>query len=215
MKIKAFVLHNTATPTGNRGDGSDIVESLAHSAKQKSEGRFAHYYHTLIGPGGNEFSPLPWDQVAPHCGIDRGDPRQDASGVCNQNSIALCCIGNFDQHTMPEAQYQRLLKVCVQAKQQHPQAFFKLHRELVATQCPGRNFPYQRLYSEIKHQLDVSAKLAAKDVPKGAWFESAVNFCISRNILTCDPEGRFRPMAPVNRSELAQALMNLIRGITQ
>lgn len=215
MKIKAFVLHHTATSVGRLGDGSDLVETLGHLAKQKSEGRFAHYYHTLIGSGGKVFSPLSWDQVAPHCGIDRGDPIQDPSGVCNQNSIALCCIGNFDQEKMPEAQYQSLLNICIHAKQQHPLAFFKLHRDLVATQCPGRNFPFQRLYGEIKHQLDAPSSAPVKDIPAGSWFEHAVTFCISRNILSCDSEGRFRPLAPVNRAELAQALMNLLKGITR
>lgn len=213
MKIKAFVLHHTATPTGKVGDGSDLVETLARLAKEKSQGRFSHYYHTLIGPGGKVFSPLSWDQVAPHCGIDRGDPIQDPSGVCNQNSIALCCIGNFDQETMPEAQYQSLLKICVHAKEQHPDAFFKLHRDLVATQCPGKNFPFQRLFDELQHRLKNPSRDPAKDIPSGAWFENAVHFCISRNVLSCDSEGRFRPLAPVNRAELAQALMNLIKRI--
>ncbi len=204
MNIKAFVLHHTATGTGRIEDGSDIVESMRRYANQQSKGRFQHFYHRLIGPKGHIFAPLPWETVAPHCGIDAGDRVQDPSGVTNQNSIAICCIGNFEEHTMPEAQYQALLKICIEGKKLYPHAFFKLHRELVATACPGRYFTHTKLFNDIKRE-----QKTIMDVPSHAWFSKAVHYCLDRNLMQLDENQRFHPHRALTRAEMAQVLFNL------
>ena len=109
MKIKALVLHHTATGTGQSGDGADIVDALSRGAIEQSKGKYRHFYHTLIGPTGRRFQPLSWDKVTPHCGIDQGDRTSDPSGVNNQNSIAIACIGNFELYPMPEPQFNSLM----------------------------------------------------------------------------------------------------------
>ncbi len=206
MKIKAIVLHHTATGTGQSGDGADIVDALSRWAIDQSKGKYHHFYHTLIGPTGRRFNALSWDKVAPHCGIDRGDPHVDPSGVNNQNSIAIACIGNFELYSMPEAQFQTLLQVCRETKKQYSGILFKLHRELVKTLCPGKRFPYQDLFQKLS-QL----KPHITDLSEKSWYEKAVRYCVEKGLMKVDENQCFRPDHNVTRSELAQVIYNLLQ----
>ncbi len=204
MDIKAFVLHHTATGIGQKGDGSDIVQSIGQYAYRQSDGRFQHFYHRMVGPLGHIYASLPWETVAPHCGIDAGNRTPHPSGVNNQNSVAICCIGNFQVNRMPEAQYQGLLKVCNEAKKRYPKAFFKLHRELVATACPGQYFPHERLFFDINR-----AQKKIVDIPSDAWFAKAVQYCLDQKLMSLDENQRFHPHQALSRAEMAQVLFNL------
>lgn len=108
-------------------------------------------YHFIIDYQGNIHSVLSMTEVAAHCGIDKWDLYQDESGVTNQNSIAICAIGNFEQEIMPEAQLNAIVKCIRNIKIQYPKLFIKIHKELVNTACPGKNYPFK----EILKRLDM------------------------------------------------------------
>lgn len=150
MNVKAIVLHHTGTSIGSVGDGSDIARSIENTVKVKYNGQYKSSYHLLVGPTGKVFEGQPLGTVAPHCGIDAGDYYQDPSGVNNQNSLAICAIGNFqgEGNYMPEAQSQAIglsIKRLRETYQNKP--FIKLHRELVNTSCPGINYPYAKIFN--------------------------------------------------------------------
>ena len=150
MNVKAIVCHHTGTSIGSVGDGSDIVRSIENTVNIKYGGKYKSSYHILVGPTGKVFEGQRIGEVAPHCGIDEGDYSQDVSGVNNQNSIAICAIGNFqgEGNYMPEAQAQAIglaIKRLRETYQNKP--FIKLHRELVNTSCPGINYPYAKIFN--------------------------------------------------------------------
>ena len=150
MNVKAIVCHHTGTSIGSVGDGSDIARSIENTVKVKYGGKYKSSYHILVGPTGKVFEGQRIGTVAPHCGIDEGDYYQDVSGVNNQNSIAICAIGNFqgEGNYMPEAQAQAIglaIKRLRETYQNKP--FIKLHRELVNTSCPGINYPYAKIFN--------------------------------------------------------------------
>lgn len=147
MNVKAIVLHHTGTSIGSVGDGSDIVKSIENTVKVKYNGQYKSSYHLLVGPTGKVFEGQAIGTVAPHCGIDEGDYYQDYSGVNNQNSIAVCAIGNFQVNMMPEAQIKALGDTLRRLRSSYTyKPFFKLHRELVNTSCPGINYPYAKIF---------------------------------------------------------------------
>lgn len=75
----------------------------------------------------------------------------------NMNFLAysICCIGNFEVNTMPEAQYQGLLKESIRVAKEFnifvEQA--RRHKDQYATLCPGKYFPWERLLKDVKVAL--------------------------------------------------------------
>jgi len=147
MLIKAIVLHHTGTGTGTIGDGSDIAKSIESLVQIKYGGKYRSSYHILVGPTGKVFQGQALNTVAPHCGIDSWDIYQDPSGVNNQNSIAICAIGNFQSNIMPSIQAEAIAEEIKKARSLYnPKPFLKLHHELANTSCPGMNYPYEKIY---------------------------------------------------------------------
>ena len=148
MNVKAIVLHHTGTGIGSVGDGSDVAKSIADTVQRVYGGKYKSSYHILVGPTGRIFEGQTMGTVAPHCGIDEGDYYQDYSGVNNQNSIAISAIGNFQVNMMPEAQIKALGDTLRRLRSTYTyKPFFKLHRELVSTSCPGINYPYAKIFN--------------------------------------------------------------------
>lgn len=107
-------------------------------------------YHFGVGASGKIYTGCPIDTVAAHCGLDDGD--YSPSGVTNQNSLAICAIGNFDKNNMKEAQINGIAQCIINLKKKYPKLFIKLHRELTATACPGRYYPFQKILTKAKEE---------------------------------------------------------------
>lgn len=141
----AIVLHHAASanPTSlNQEKG--IWNGIKQSAISK-HGR--PDYHFGIGASGNRYIGAPLDTWVVHCGIDEWE---DYYGVNNQNSIAICAIGNFENVQMTEKQIQGIVDCIRYIKNIYPEVFLKLHREIVATVCPGEYYPYLDIYRRVK-----------------------------------------------------------------
>jgi N-acetyl-anhydromuramyl-L-alanine amidase AmpD len=161
-------------------------------------------YHFIIDYMGNIHSVLAITEVAAHCGIDKWDLYQDESGVTNQNSIAICAIGNFEVEIMPEAQINAIVKCIRNIKIQYPKLFIKLHKELVNTACPGKNYPYERILELLKGTMNF------KDVQTTRWSYQAIKKVYDLGIKKGDENG-FRPLDKVTREEMAQIITNLLK----
>lgn len=59
----------------------------------------------------------------------------------NQCSVGICFEGNFEEDTMSPAQIAAGKRAIAYTKSFYPNVTIKLHRELDATACPGKNFP--------------------------------------------------------------------------
>ena len=76
----------------------------------------------------------------------------DGSGyTMNQRAFAISCIGNFMEDTMTEKQFQGLVKGTLWAMNKFGLSIGDLHKhkDQYATDCPGDNFPWNRLISEV------------------------------------------------------------------
>lgn len=90
-------------------------------------------YHIYIRMDGKVYKGRPIDMIGAH-----------ASGV-NYNTIGVCCEGNFENEQMPEAQKQALKEVVSWLRKEYGITRFRKHRDVSATACPGKYFPYEEV----------------------------------------------------------------------
>ena len=102
-------------------------------------------YHFLVMPDGTVYQLRPLDERVPH-----------AYG-CNDNSIAVCLAGNFDDYPVPDAQRTSALQLVrwIMSKYNLGKDRVLAHRELKAfsphnaTDCCGKLFNINKFRSEL------------------------------------------------------------------
>ena len=74
----------------------------------------------------------------------------------NSQSIGICFEGNFEKETMTDAQLKAGREIVAYARKYYPNAKIVKHRDLNATACPGRNFPFDKiLQAEDTKSIDI------------------------------------------------------------
>lgn len=87
-------------------------------------------YHFFVSRSGQIFRGRPEDVVGSH-----------AKGY-NSKSIGICFEGDYTVQTMPKAQLEAGKELVAYLKAKYGIAKVKGHRDLMATSCPGKNFPF-------------------------------------------------------------------------
>ena len=85
--------------------------------------------------------------------IYRGREENAAGGHTlnyNEVSIGICFEGNFETETMSDAQLNAGRKLIEYLKPKYPDAKIVRHRDLNATACPGKNFPFVAMINAPK-----------------------------------------------------------------
>ena len=83
--------------------------------------------------------------------IYRGRPIQTVGAHClnyNHNSVGICFEGNFEKDNINEKQIKAGTELIEYLKNKYPSAQVMGHRDLMATACPGKNFPLSDIKSE-------------------------------------------------------------------
>lgn len=103
--------------------------------------------------------------------ICRGDNVGAHTKGVNSQSYGICVEGNYDEETqMPEAQFNALVQRIVANKARFPNLDgIKGHRDFVATACPGKYFPMERLMEELKKWENQKAPAKTYRVQAGAF----------------------------------------------
>jgi hypothetical protein len=110
-------------------------------------------YNMVIEPGGT----IGWGRDVKYSGSHDPGPAPDGSGyTMNQKAYAISSIGNFDEDTMLEVQFQGLLKGTLWAMNAYKVGIdgLRRHKDQYQTACPGKNFPWDKLISEVKKSLE-------------------------------------------------------------
>jgi len=94
-------------------------------------------YHFYIRKDGSIYSGRPIDTVGAH-----------VSGY-NSVCIGICFEGNFEKEKMSEIQLNAGRDLIKYLKSLYPKAFIKKHKDLNATACPGKYFPFDKIVNEI------------------------------------------------------------------
>jgi len=68
----------------------------------------------------------------------------------NSNTIHVCSEGNFEVEHMGEKQFNGVVEVVKQIRQQYSELPLLPHRSINPTACPGRLYPMDKIISESK-----------------------------------------------------------------
>lgn len=146
-ETRYIILHHRA------GDGD--VESI--HKQHLTQGFSGIGYHFYVRKSGEVFKGRPIGTVGAH-----------SKGV-NQVSIGVCFEGNFEtEKGMPKMQKKSGKELISYLKNLYPDAEIKRHRDVQATACPGKNFPFDEIKKGV---IEVTAEEAVEIIQAKAGLE--------------------------------------------
>ena len=82
----------------------------------------------------------------------------------NSTSIGICAEGNFNEETMSEVQKQAIIELVKDIKSRYNIKWIKGHREILATSCPGANFPLEEIKNAVENIEDEEIPQTTKSI---------------------------------------------------
>ena len=119
-------------------------EIIWHHAEANCTVEDIHSWHLNNGWIGCGYNLIIYKDGTVHEGRPLNAVGAHASGH-NSRSIGVCCIGRYDIETMPLAQLNAAKQVQAYLKGLYPGAATKRHKDVNATSCPGKNFPFSEI----------------------------------------------------------------------
>lgn len=127
--IEGIVLHHSGTTV------LQTVETIHNY--HKSKGWAGIGYHYYVRKDGSIYKGRPETMAGAHC-----------PGV-NSTSIGICAEGDFNTETMAEVQKQAIRELIADIKARCNIKYVKGHRDIVSTSCPGKNYPFNEVISNL------------------------------------------------------------------
>lgn len=186
MKIEYIVVHHSGIKNGEE-DSYLVWESIKRNHQAKHKKRYSWYiadYHFTITKDLRIFNGNPVSLPAFHSGDD----------FINFRSLSICFFGNFDIEILDRKQFEiGVLKITELAKEfSVPVKRILKHSNIVPTNCPGKNFPFEELKRRVEENL------------KTDWKEEAIKFIKEKNWI----KNNHKPTEIVDFGTLAQVLKN-------
>lgn len=124
----------TVEGIGLHHSGVSVLQSveIIHNY-HKSKGWAGIGYHYYVRKDGSVYKGRSEEYAGAHC-----------PGI-NSNSIGICAEGDYNNEVMPEVQKQAIIELIADIKSRYNIKWIKGHREVVATSCPGKNFPLDEI----------------------------------------------------------------------
>jgi N-acetyl-anhydromuramyl-L-alanine amidase AmpD len=122
-------------------------------------------YHFFISRDGQIFRGRPEDTVGSH-----------AKGY-NSKSIGVCFEGDYTTQTMPKAQLEAGKELVAYLKDKYKITTIKGHRDLMATSCPGLNFPFFEIASAKQNVIKENLVLAFQKAAQADGYKFAQYGC--------------------------------------
>ena len=131
--------------------------TVHHSGTKKGSAKLFHrdhtrrrmgglFYHFVIGNGTN----------TPDGGLEVGFRWQRQIKANRPNDIQICLVGDFNGQYVSEAQFATLARLVKMLRDDYgvPIGAIRKHEDIKGkhTECPGRNFPLQRILNELVNQ---------------------------------------------------------------
>lgn len=123
--IEGIVLHHS---------GIKVLQSVEtiHNY-HKNKGWAGIGYHFYVRKDGSVYRGRPENMAGAHC-----------PGV-NSISLGICAEGDFEQEIMNDVQKKAIVELIKDIKSRYNIKWIKGHREIIATDCPGANYPLQEI----------------------------------------------------------------------
>ena len=122
---------------------------LHHAAASTCDVRTIHEWHLRRGFSGIGYHFL----VRKNGTIERGRAENFVGAHVaghNRGSIGICFEGNFETETMGEAQKNAGAELVEYLKKKYSINTVVRHKDLAATACPGKNFPFEEILQGVK-----------------------------------------------------------------
>jgi hypothetical protein len=194
-------------PLQNRTKTDYIV--LHHAEASSATIEQIHQWHLANGWSGVGYNYY----VRKDGSIYRGRPRDAIGAHCqghNSDSIGICAEGDYMRETMPEAQKQSIIALCIELLSIYPNVKIVGHRDLYPTQCPGNNYPFNDIVNAVTHPIQMVAGLPFEDV-YGHWAVNDIRDMFDRHLISTDKY--FRPNDSMQRAEAVVMLNRIIHYI--
>lgn len=142
---------------------------LHHAAASVCDAKTIHAWH--LGRG---FSGIGYHFLVRKDGtIERGRAEHLIGAHVaghNRDSIGICFEGNFETETMGEAQKNAGAELVEYLKQKYSISTVVRHKDLAATACPGKNFPFEEILQGVKTETKQPEQVGDnKLVEDGIW----------------------------------------------
>lgn len=124
-QVNGIVLHHSGVTV------PQSVETIHEY--HKSKGWAGIGYHYYVRKDGSIYKGRSEEYAGAHC-----------PGV-NASSIGICAEGDFNVEDMSEEQKQAIIELVAYVKDEHNIEYVKGHREILATSCPGDNYPLDEI----------------------------------------------------------------------
>ena len=123
--VEGILLHHSGVTV------LQTVETIHNYHKNKGWAGIGYHYY--IRKDGSIYKGRPETMAGAHC-----------PGV-NSTSIGICAEGDFNTETMSDVQKQAIIDLIADIKSRHNITYIKGHRDILATSCPGDNFPFDEI----------------------------------------------------------------------
>lgn len=124
INTRYIILHHAA---------ADCTAMQTHLYHRDTKGWIGIGYNFFVAKDGGIYAGRPIDTTGAHC-----------AGY-NNMSVGICFAGNFEQEQMSEAQKKAGRKLVKYVKSFYPSVAVKRHKDLGATACPGKYFPFDEI----------------------------------------------------------------------
>jgi hypothetical protein len=144
-EINGIVFHHSATSPPDSSDGQRLYEMSIEPEHLKSRGILSKAeYHYIIARNGRLIRCAPDMALLGHCG-----------SVRNHDTIGICSEGNLLYQHLTRSQLKTLLALTTTLVRQYGIRLDQLlrHKDVMATACPGLNFPHPEIVAEVGQAL--------------------------------------------------------------
>lgn len=131
---KRGIFHNSGTAVRQAID-------IIHNYHKNTRGYAGIGYHFYIRKDGTIYKGRDLAYAGAHC-----------PGI-NSISIGICAEGDFSKETMSEIQKNAIIELIKYLGTKYNIKWIKGHGEVVATSCPGTNFPLEEIKNIISNTL--------------------------------------------------------------
>ena len=132
---RTITLHHSATPEGN---------AASFDRNHRRRGLGGLFYHFVIGNGRGSGDGE----------IEVGWRWREQAQVERCNDIQICLVGNFNRQQVSARQFDALASLVSTLCRQYgiPASNIRSHKHIRGkkTDCPGRNFPFDRLIARVR-----------------------------------------------------------------
>ena len=131
QEVEGIVLHNSGVTV------LQSVETIHNYHKNKGWAGIGYHYY--VRKDGSVYRGRPESMAGAHC------------PSVNSTSIGICAEGNFNEEIMTEVQKQSIIDLIKDIKSRHNIKWIKGHRDILATSCPGTNFPLGEIVNAVEN----------------------------------------------------------------